>query len=118
MTYRSKLEQRLAEGPLRKARYEPLTVTYPKAHGRYTPDFVTPGGCWLEVKGFFTSADRTKMLAVQKAHPGKWIRFVFQTPHKTLGKASETTYAQWAERHGFEWCDARDIETLERWAKE
>lgn len=118
MIFRSKLEARLGTGPFAELRYEPVTVKYPKEEGRYTPDFVSPGGAWIEVKGFFAAKDRTKMLAVQKAHPGKWIRFVFQTPYQTLSKTSDTTYAKWAEKHGFEWCAANDRETLERWAKE
>ena len=118
MKYRSKLEQRLAEGPLKGLEYEPYSVGYPRAWGRYTPDFVVPRKCWIEVKGFFSSRDRTKMLAVRKEYPQMPIRFVFQTPYQTLNKASDTTYAQWAEKYGFEWCAANDTETLERWAKE
>lgn len=116
--YRSKLEARLAAGPLAPCAYETVTVLYPRPRGAYTVDFITPSGRWIEVKGFFTSADRTKMRAVKAAHPERDIRLVFQTPHKTLSKRSDTTYAQWAERHGFPWCDAKDTLTLERWARE
>lgn len=115
--YRSKLEERLGEGVLQGCQYEPLKVSYPKKEGRYTPDFVTKTGVWIEVKGFFTPSDRTKMLAVALAYPEQEIRFVFQTPYKTLSKQSDTTYAQWAEKKGFSWCAANDTETLARWAE-
>lgn len=118
MTYRSKLEQRLAEGPLKGLEYEATTVTYPKGRGRYTIDFANAANdLWIEVKGHFKPSDRTKMLRVQAEHPDRDIRFVFQTPHQTLSKKSDTTYAQWAEKHGFPWCDARDTETLKGWAE-
>lgn len=116
--YRSKLEERLAKGPLRGCDYESGSYLYPRVRGRYVPDFRTPNGTILEVKGFFSSRDRTKMLAVAREHPEQDIRFVFQTPYKTLSPRSLTTYAQWAERHGFPWCDAKDTETLERWVRE
>jgi hypothetical protein len=115
-TYRSKLEARLAAGPLKGAPYEAYDFFYDRPQGRYTPDF-SPLGCHIEVKGFFSARDRTKMLQVKKQYPNHDLRFVFQTPYQTLNKKSDTTYAQWAEKHGFPWCDAKDTTTLARWAK-
>jgi hypothetical protein len=80
----------------------------------YTPDFELPNGVILEAKGFFKPADRTKMLAVKKAHPGLDIRFVFQANNK-LSKSSKTTYGAWADKHGFPWCIGPSIP--ESWLK-
>lgn len=116
--YRSKLEQRLGEGVLKGASYEPYYITYTKLPGKYTPDFVLDNKIVLEVKGYFQARDRTKMLRVRGCNPGLDVRFVFQAPRNTLGKKSDTTYAQWAEKHGFKWCDAKDTATLNAWKKE
>ena len=80
----------------------------------YTPDFELPNGVILEAKGFFKPADRTKMLAVKKAHPSLDIRFVFQANNK-LSKSSKTTYGAWADKHGFPWCIGPSIP--ESWLK-
>jgi hypothetical protein len=69
----------------------------------YIPDFLLPNGIFLEVKGRLTSEDRRKMLAVKKSNPDLDIRFVFQAPFNKLYKGSKTTYAKWAEKHGFPW---------------
>lgn len=60
---------------------------------------------YVETKGRLTSADRRKMIAVKKAHPDIDLRLVFMNPRNRLDKRSKTTYAQWAERHGFPWAE-------------
>ena len=82
--------------------YEPEWLPYVIEH-RYIPDFKI-GDIYLETKGWFKSSDRRKMLAVKKANPDLDIRLVFQAPTNKISKRSKTTYAMWAERHGFPWC--------------
>lgn len=78
----------------------------------YTPDFIVPRKAMvLEVKGYFPSSDRTKMLLVKQYFPKLDIRFVFDTPNKTISKGSRTTYAKWAEKNGFPWCSTANFPT-------
>lgn len=116
--FRSKLEADLAGGPLRGVAYEPLKLAYVMPAHSYCPDFVLPNGIIIEAKGVFTSRDRSKMLALISQHPALDIRFVFQTPYKTLNPRSFTTYAKWAETHGFKWCGHKDRATLAAWIAE
>ena len=82
--------------------YEPDKVNY-VIEARYIPDFKV-GDVYLETKGFFKPSDRRKMLAVKKCNPDLDIRLVFQAPYNKISKHSKTTYAKWAEKHGFPWC--------------
>jgi hypothetical protein len=103
--YRSKLEERVAKWldlNDHSFEYESLKLPY-TIQSEYIPDFVLPNGVILETKGWFKPEDRRKMLAVKEAHPELDIRLVFQNPRNLLSKDSETTYAEWAEAHGFEW---------------
>jgi len=49
------------------------------------------------------------MKAVKAANPDLDIRFVFQTPYNKIYKGSKTTYAKWADKHGFPWCAFHSI---------
>jgi len=110
--YRSKSEERVAEHlnllgvPYL---YEPKDgkVSYKvERTATYLPDFVlTNSGIILEVKGYFTSADRAKYLRVKASNPDMDLRFVFDRASNKLNKASKTTYADWAEKNGFQWCE-------------
>ena len=75
----------------------------------YLPDFHLINGVFLEVKGRLTSEDRRKMKAVKLCNPELDIRFVFQAPYNKIYKGSKTTYAKWAEKHGFPWCSYQTI---------
>lgn len=70
---------------------------------KYTPDFLLPNGILIETKGRFVVADRRKHLEIKKQHPWLDIRFVFTNPNAKLSKVSNTTYAQWCNRHGFKY---------------
>jgi hypothetical protein len=106
--YRSGLEEKVAaqlaalEVP---ATYEAYTLRYerPAKVARYTPDFVLPNGVIIETKGRFVTADRQKHLHVKLAHPDLDVRFVFSNPNSKIGKKSETTYAMWCNKHGFQY---------------
>lgn len=109
--YRSRLEGRIAKWMEVNGfsyEYEPLRLAY-VIEANYTPDFVLPNGVMLEAKGFFRPEDRRKLLAVRKANPEADIRLVFQSPKNTLTKTSQTTYAEWAAKNGFLWCNAASI---------
>ena len=111
MKYRSKLEERLGrwlELNDHPFEYETLKLPY-KVESVYTPDFILPNGVIIETKGWFKPEDRRKMLAVKRDHPDLDIRLVFQQPLNTLTKDSKTTYAAWAEKHGFPWSDVHHI---------
>ena len=72
----------------------------------YLPDFILEGSDFiLEVKGYLTPADRSKYLRIKKSNPDVDIRFVFDRASNKLNKTSKTTYAEWAEKHGFLWCE-------------
>lgn len=92
--------------------YESLKLPYVINHN-YHPDFIFPNGVIVEAKGRFMKGDTAKMRAVKYQHPDLDIRFCFMAPHQKI-PGQKTTYAQWAERHGFPWCDS---EIPEDWTK-
>ena len=102
---RSRLEEQVAEllDELQVPySYESEKLDY-VIEARYIPAFIV-GDIYLETKGFFKPADRKKMLAVKKCNPDLDIRLVFQAPYNKINKKSKTTYAKWADKHGFPWC--------------
>lgn len=100
---RNAFEERLAAQLGPDYQYEPLKLTYQTSH-TYLLDFVdVENKVIVEGKGFFPSSDRAKMLAVKQQHPDWTIRISFTNPHKTISKASKTTYAMWCEKHGLGW---------------
>lgn len=107
---RSSYEDRIFEDlKKRKIRfvYEPCTLSYiPVKPKKYTPDFfISDYNIYIEAKGYFTSKDRTKMLLIKEQHPDKKFKLLFQNARNKLSKSSKTTYAMWAEQHGFEWAE-------------
>lgn len=86
--------------------YESEKLTYTK---EYKPDFIitTKSGSkiYIEVKGRFYPGDTTKMLSVQRSHPEKDIRFIFYRSGQRVRKGSTETMGEWADRHGFPWCE-------------
>jgi hypothetical protein len=105
--YRSRFEERLALGLEKRGvsfSYETERFNYTVVH-HYTPDFILANGVLVEVKGYFTSADRTKHLKVRECNPTLDIRFCFQNAKNKLNKKSKTSYSDWCEKHGFQWCE-------------
>jgi hypothetical protein len=103
--HRSQLETEVEQGLISQG-LTPLyeTEKFPYVlHKRYTPDFKV-GDVYVEVKGWWPSAERTKFLAVITSNPGLPIFVALQRPHQTLSKQSKTTYAQWCTKHGIAWC--------------
>ena len=109
--FRSKLEERIGTLLMTLGisyEYESTKVGYTIQH-HYTPDFVLPNHVYLEAKGYWSAADRRKILAVKKDNPDFDLRMVFQSPYNKISKKSKTTYAQWCERHDIPWSHFHDI---------
>lgn len=106
--YRSGLEEKIA-AQLTEAgvrfRFEEFKLAFvePAKARTYTPDFALPNGIIIETKGLFATEDRQKMVLVKKTYPDLDIRFVFSNAKARIAKASKTTYAMWADKHGFPW---------------
>ena len=83
--------------------YETMKIPYSINHV-YNPDFILDNGIIIEAKGRFRPGDVAKMRAVKAQHPHLDIRFVFMAAHNKI-PGQKSTYAQWAERHGFPWAD-------------
>jgi len=117
--YRSRLEQKVAD-QLDDAGvpydYESQWVRYtvPPREAKYLPDFtIRNTKILIEAKGRFggfrsdsTGAqERQKLILLQEQHPDHDIRIVFQDAKKPIYKGSKTSYANWADKHGFTWAD-------------
>lgn len=101
--YRSRLEEGLAQ-QLEKAgvKFEYETIRLPFVRKcSYTPDFILPNGIVVEAKGWFRSADRSKLVLVKRSSPWVDIRLVFQNARNRLSKKTQTTYAEWSAKNGF-----------------
>ena len=108
--YRSKLEQTFAR--IHPAMpYEDTRLNYDVTH-TYTPDFKLSPNIFVEVKGLFDSADRSKHLYIKKQHPHISIIFVFQNPNLKLTPTSKKTYADWCVQYGFRWLHIKDAAVL------
>lgn len=113
MKFRSKYEKRIWDNLKKrhKVEYEPqepkIRYTLPKC---YVPDFKLPNGVYVEAKGYFRSADRTKMLRVKKENPSLDIRLLFQRANQRLTKSPNSMmYWEWAEKHEFPWGEGETI---------
>lgn len=86
--------------------YEPDRFKY-VIQSHYTPDFKIRENVYIETKGYFSSSNRSRMLAFKEQFPHIAIYLVFQAPLNRINKNSETTYAEWATKHGYLWADIR-----------
>lgn len=66
----------------------------------YTPDLKFDNGTYVELKGKFTSSNRTRMLAFKSSRPSVVLRVLFQRDNY-LTKRHAKTYTEWATAHGF-----------------
>ena len=109
--FRSQLEENIAkllDGLGVSFEYESEKLGYTIEHS-YTPDFVLPNYTYLEAKGYWSPADRRKILSVKKDNPDIDLRMVFQSPYNKISKKSKTTYAQWCDRHDIPWTSYQNI---------
>ena len=110
-TYRSGFEGRVAnklQSVSPEAKYEADVLPY-TLKCRYIPDFTLPNGIFVEAKGYFTSADRSKLKAVKQQNPDADIRILFQNAKVKLSKSSNTSYGEWATKNGFKWHQGEDV---------
>lgn len=91
-------------------------VTSPQKR-RYIPDWTISEGVYIETKGRFTAADRKKALYIKEQHPNIRILYLFQRPDNKLSKVSKTTYGDWCDKNGLEWCGFEDMVTWLKWIK-
>ena len=105
--YRSQLEEAVGADLVKLghvADYEPCKFDY-TLHRKYTPDFgIKEGDFYIEVKGWFSGSDRSKLLAVFKANPDLPLFVALQMPRQRLNAKSKTTVAQWCDKHHIKWC--------------
>jgi hypothetical protein len=89
------------------AAYEQEKIEYlkPARKAKYTPDFRLKNGIFVETKGRFTADDRQKHRLIKEQHPSLDIRFVFQNSRARITKNSNTTYADWCQKYGFQYAD-------------
>lgn len=82
----------------------------------YTPDWKITDKVFIETKGLWKAADRAKHLYIRDQHPDITVYLVFQNPNNKLNRASNTTYAEWCDKHGVKWAT---IDTIpEEWFSE
>lgn len=103
--YRSRLEQCVAQSLAdmgHSASYESARISY-ISHHNYVPDF-TIGDAHIEVKGYWPSSDRRKLLDTIRSNPTIKLLMAFEQPHLTLTRKSKTTYSMWCAKRGIAWC--------------
>lgn len=106
--YRSGLEEQVAKkleaaGVPVVFEEHKIEFVWPARNAKYTPDFRLPDGSYIETKGRFMVEDRHKHILLKEQHPDLVIRFLFQNARAKISKTSKTTYADWCEKHGFEY---------------
>jgi hypothetical protein len=75
----------------------------------YTPDWKITDKLYVESKGLFSQEDRRKMKVVKETYPHVTFILCFQNANKKIAKNSKTTYAKWATKNGFIWCELPDL---------
>lgn len=107
--FRSGLEDKVSASLKRrkcKSQYECIKIEWEDlAYRTYTPDFLLPNGIIIETKGRFTVEDRRKHIEIKRQHPDLDIRFVFTSSRGKLRKGAKTSYADWCDKHGFQYAD-------------
>ena len=107
--FRSGLEENIAKQikqAKHRVRYEEVKIKWVDFSIRsYTPDFILDNGIILEVKGFWSTADRRKHAEIKKQHDDLDIRLVFENSRRKIRKGSKTTYGGWCEKKNIVYCD-------------
>ena len=73
----------------------------------YKTDFAvhTLGGdVMVEVKGWFPTAERTKIKSVLRDNPDLRLLVALQRPNAAITRDSKTTLAMWCEKNSIPWC--------------
>jgi len=105
--YELQVAKRLAEQGV-KYEYEAHKLEYQPKPKTYTPDFYLPEqDIYVEAKGFFSPADRQKMLLVIRQNSSCDIRMLFLRASNKLNRSSKTTYGSWCDRHDIIWANGQ-----------
>jgi hypothetical protein len=116
--FKSRLEANFAAEMFKrnlKAEYESNVFAYVrKSH--YTPDWKIREGLFIETKGYLSPSNRSNLLSFREQYPNIEIRLAFANASNRLNSRSDTTYAKWAEKNGFKWCDLSKGFPAEWWA--
>jgi len=113
--YELSVAKNLAEKNV-KFEYETKKISYQPKPRMYTPDFYLPEqDIYVEAKGFFSPADRQKMLLVIQQNMFLDIRMLFLRASNKLNRSSKTTYGSWCDKYGILWADGQiPLEWLEK----
>lgn len=108
--YRSGLEDKIArqlESKGIRVMYEEWSIPYvvPASKHKYTPDIILPNGIIIEAKGLWEADDRKKHLLIREQFPELDVRLVFSSSRSKLYKGSNTSYAEFCEKHGIKFAD-------------
>lgn len=111
--YRSGLEERLHEGPLKDLEHEPkwAEVKY-IIPATYKPDFVHEDhpAILYEAKGRFrTFAEAKKYVHVVESNPELEIRFILSKRNSRAYPQTKMTMEKWLDKYNFLWCYADDV---------
>lgn len=113
--YRSTFESDVAKQLPKDFEYEPkdkmLSYVVPETYHNYTCDFVSKN-VYLECKGYWDKDSRDKMNLIKQQYPEIRIIMVFQNPKLKIYKGSKTTYADWCDKNGIEWCTLATLKQL------
>lgn len=107
--FKSRLEQRAAQMMELAGlpfKYEPDKFPYSRL-SHYIPDWKIGENVYIETKGYLSPSNRANILAFREQHPSIRIYFLFGCASNKLNAKSQTTYAEWCDRHGFKWADIR-----------
>lgn len=133
--FRSGLEKKVAdqleaEGVAYGHESQWIRYIVPEREAKYLPDFsFTDCPIIIEAKGRFGGGnprfkqpasdgakERQKLILLKEQHPELDIRIVFQRAATPIYPGSKTTYAKWADDHGFMWSDKGEVP--DGWIKE
>ena len=115
--YKSQLEIKFAQMMEEKGlpfQYEAESFSYVRT-AKYWPDWKIRDKVFIETKGYLKTADRSKLVSFKEQWPNITLFLVFGNAQNRIRYGSKTTYAMWAEKHGFEWADIRKGIPKEWW---
>ena len=88
-------------GDIKEWDYECQTFEFTNRHGttRYLPDFkiIRNDGShyWVEVKGYMTQKDRTKLKRMKRDHPAEVVELLDSTAYRDLAKECSRLIPEW-----------------------
>lgn len=97
-----------------QAQYEADRLPFVRS-SHYVPDWKIRKDVYIETKGYFSPSNRANMLSFREQHPGIRIYFVFGNASNRLNSKSNTTYAEWCNKHGFKFTDIKKGVPLDWW---